>query len=111
MAGADTASKVKVAGDITADLAAPPIAKAAVVMVMLAAADNIRTVAVRDPAQAMRSLRVETVVDNLAAAVVDKVMAAVVVMPVAVAMVMVVVAVVMATAAADTTADTTKPGR
>jgi hypothetical protein len=110
MAGADTASTVKVAGDTTADLAAPPIARAEVVMVMLVAVDNIPMVAVRDPAQAIQSLRVETVVDNLAAAVEVKVMAAVVVMPVAVAMVMVVaVAVVMATAA-DTTADTTKPG-
>ncbi len=97
-AGADIASAVKVAGDITADQAAPRTAAVVVVMpaaaAVIAAADNILTAVGRGPVQAVQSLRMEMVADNLAAAVVvvDRVMAAVAV-----------VERVMA-------ADTTKPG-
>lgn len=113
--GADIASAVKVAGDTTADLAAPPTAKAVAAVVMLtaaavlAAADNLYMAEGRDPAQVVQKLRTVMAVDKPTAVEAARVMAVVVVdRATAVAVVdrataAVVVDRVMA-------ADTTKPG-
>src|ERR1019366_607736 len=76
--GADIASAVKVAGDTTADLAAPPTAKA-VAAAVLAAADNLYMAEGRGPAQVVQKLRTVMAVDKPTAVEAARVMAVVVV--------------------------------
>ena len=111
-AGAGIASAVKVAGDTTAGQAALPTAAAAVVMLaaaaVIAAADNILKAVGRGPVQAVQHLRMAAAADKLAAVVVDKATAVVVVDKVMAAVADRATAV--AAVGRVMAADTTKPG-